>query len=201
MQDPEMVSVMGGDDVKSGQHVGVSRGGDVIGEGKVAERSGRWWSWNYWFGHWDERNTMGEYRPDGTSQTYSTSGRKPQPLWKRDDQQGQWTPRSPVGGARRISERSREATEYQAYLEAQHSAAESATHGEMVNRAGRRRGVSARTTWFSGRNGSLTYATEELRGHFSDHGRPLTNTQWRAQGTQATARKGNVRVRVRRRAA
>lgn len=191
--------------MKSGQYVGKSRAGDIIGEGKVAERSGRWWSWDYWFGHWDERNDVGEYRPEGSGRRWdSGSGRQPAPLWMKSEGLPEGLRRRrPVEG-RRQSTRQREASEYRAYLEAQYDAAESATRGTMLNRAGKARGVNPRSAWFAGRNGSTTYASEELRGYFSRHGRPLTNEQWRAQGSasaMARSTRGPVRLTVRKRAA
>lgn len=80
---------------------------------------------------------------------------------------------------RRIPDRVRVAREYQAYLEARYGEAEEATRGVLVNADGERRGISPRSTWFSGRNGTLRYASEELADYFEAYGRPLTRAEWR----------------------
>lgn len=80
---------------------------------------------------------------------------------------------------RRISDRVRIAQEYRLYLAAQYDAAEAACMGILVNADGARRGVSPRTTWFGGRNGTLRYASDELADWFEVYGRPLTAAEWR----------------------
>ena len=187
---------------KSGQYVGKDKAGEDYGtpERGSVSNPGRWWSLRWWVGHhWKRRPGSGEFAPDtsGAPRGYvDTSGRE-------------WAPVDPALLRRRAgSERdsSRDARDYRAYLESRYDAAESATRGHMVNAAGRRRGISARRTWFSGRQGSTAYATDEMRDWLEANGPTLTATAYRAQhrGPTRTVRtaRGHVQVTlVRKRAA
>lgn len=85
--------------------------------------------------------------------------------------------------ARGISDRVRIARDYRLYLEARYSAAETACVGILVNADGAARGISPRRNWFSGRNGSLKYASDELRDWFAANGPTMTATAFRLAQT------------------
>lgn len=87
------------------------------------------------------------------------------------------------GLRRRKRERDRQAGEYRAYLEARHSDAEDATRGNLVSAAGRRRGVTGRAFFTSGRKPPMSYASDELRDWLEANGANLTATEYREQAT------------------
>jgi hypothetical protein len=80
--------------------------------------------------------------------------------------------------AREFNERSR--ADHDALVERQWKAAEDATNGYMVNKAGERRGVSARSLFTSNDATARKYATPELRQWWDDHGR-VTLAEHRAE--------------------
>ena len=148
----------------------------------VARRSPyRWHSFDWWYGHWDERDRCGAYRPEGSD---------PQVCWKdRGHRGGHRFRKAPPELLARVAERNRTAKsrqagqtrmDYRAYLEARHGQAEAATSGVMLSAAGRRRGMDPRRTWFSGSGAtSSPYMSEELRDWFAARGRNLSATEYR----------------------
>jgi hypothetical protein len=72
--------------------------------------------------------------------------------------------------------------EYDAYLSARMDAAEAATKGNMVSRAGREKWVSADDIMRPG--GGLRYATDELRDWLLIHGRTMSIRDFRAQSDE-----------------
>ncbi len=69
--------------------------------------------------------------------------------------------------------------EYTAYADARMDSAETETRGNMVNRAGMARGVTASDVMRAG--GALRYASEELLAWLAKHGRVLSVREFRAQ--------------------
>lgn len=90
------------------------------------------------------------------------------------------TPRSGGPLRRAVSAARSRRTDYQAYLEQRHNAAEAATRGNLVSREGRARGVSA-DSFFTGKPRTLRFATPELREWFQSHGTNLTPQQYRTR--------------------
>jgi hypothetical protein len=164
-----------------GKRYPASYAGRDVGEGMVSQRSHRWHSFDWWYGHWGERDRCGAFRPDGSSEAVCWRdrghrgrhrfGRVPKELLQaaaaRRSQRGQ-------------TENARRGMDYRAYLEARLAQAERETRGVMLSAAGRRRGIDARRTWFSGRGAtSSPYMSEELRDYFRAHGPNLSATQYR----------------------
>lgn len=138
------------------------------------------WKAGRWFGR--EHADAYEVDGDGHGGMVAKSGRWFSESWwdahhLGRNRVGEW---SRHGHERRVAAREQAATDYRAYLESRHDAAESACRGVMVSPAGERRGITGRH-FFSGRPASLHYASEELRDWFHEHGRNLTASQYAGQ--------------------
>ena len=166
-----------------GEWVPSGHRGEHMDGGKISQAD-RWWPMRWWRGHWLLHRSCGRWREDGGPYVCRRHG--------GHDGEHEWTPapesllrrRKPVGGGRRLTQRERDARDYVAYREARYAAAEHATRGQMVNQAGRRRGVEG-SAWFSGRGGvSTTYASDELRDWLAEHGPTLTATEYHVQHRQ-----------------
>ena len=167
---------------KDGQRYGKAKAGQDVGDGMVGRRPPyRWHSFDWWYGHWDERDRCGAYRPDGSD---------PQVCWKDRGHGGKHRFRkAPPELLARVAASNRKAksqarrttgTDYSAYLEARYNQAERATNGVMLSAAGRRRGLSARRTWFSGPGPiSSPNMSEELQDWFKANGRHATRAEFR----------------------
>ena len=84
------------------------------------------------------------------------------------------------GTGRKITANERVAGEYRTYAEARRSSAERATNGNILNDAGRKAGISP-GQWFTGRQVSTKYASEELKDWLKAHGPTLSPSEYRAQ--------------------
>lgn len=160
--------------------------------GGLVAQSGRWWPDSWWDGHWLKRTRCGEWRDkDGSGEVchrrHAHGGEHAYYRPAIDRARKTAIPEQLLYGsgattrrARRRTERERTAVDYRAYLEARYDDAEQDTAGNMVSKAGRARGITARQ-FFTGRRVSLRYASDELRDWFADNGRNLTASDYRRQ--------------------
>ena len=167
---------------KDGQRYGKAKAGQDVGDGMVGKRAPyRWHSFDWWYGHWDERDRCGAYRPDGSPESV---------CWKdRAHRGGHRFRKAPASLLVREAQRNRTVKsrnaavsrmDYRTYLEARHDQAERATRGVMLSAAGRRKGIKPARTWFAGAGAtSSPYMSEELRDWFEAHGRNLSATEYR----------------------
>ena len=88
-------------------------------------------------------------------------------------------PRTPVG-VRKTTSNERTAGEYRAYTHGRYTAAEHATRGNLMSPAGRKAGIDP-GQWFTGRQVSTKYASEELKDWLKAHGPTLSLSEYRAQ--------------------
>lgn len=130
-------------------------------------------------GHWRGVDEADAYEVDGDEHggLVARTGRWFSDRWwdghhLTHDHSGEWAAGGTGGGGRRVCRKCQARDEYRAYLEAEHGKAEAATRGQAPRR------------FFEGRRPSLRNAPEELRDHFEAHGRPLTWSQFYAQGSE-----------------
>lgn len=167
-------------------------------EGVVA-KSGRWFSGAWWDGHWLARTRCGEWRGKGESleACHRRKGHEgghgfSSPSLERARAaavpDSVLYPSAAAAPRRKVSERSRVAGDYKAYLEARRNDADAETRGVLVNAAGRRRGISE-GQFFTGSRRSSRYMSEELAEWFRQNGANLSAAEFRAQGAGAGGRR------------
>ena len=180
-------------DPKHGEFVGPPPG--QLDGGKVSERHHRWFSRRWWRGHWFGRTRDGEWRDedDPADISYRDTGHyeggeyDPRREYlqqlarrrkeKREERRG--------SAAWRQKERSRQAAEYRDYLRSRMDAAEEATNGVLVSKAGEARGISGRS-FFDPRRPRVSrrWMSEELRTWLDDNGENMTATEYRSQSVE-----------------
>jgi hypothetical protein len=144
--------------------------------GKVA-KSGRWWPMTWWHGHNLSRRTCGQFKAPEQSKVCHL----------RHGHEGGHDYREYARPARRSRYQiAADRQEYQAYLESQLAQVDEEAGGYLVNEAGERRGLDSRRLWFSGRRGSMRWATDEMRDYEERHGLPMTYGEFREQSRGET---------------
>ena len=83
--------------------------------------------------------------------------------------------------------------DFKAYTEARHNAAESATRGNLVNAAGRRQGITGKQ-WFTGKNVSTKYASDELKDWLKSNGKTMSPSEYRSQAAPRASDYENARM-------
>jgi hypothetical protein len=160
-----------------GQHVGVDRAGQDIGDGMVS-RGGRWYSFDWWYGHHDDRDACGAYRPNGSPADTCR---------RRNGHRGghRFGPKADKSlfSRKSIYAPSRATEGYADYLEYRLDQADRATNGIMLSERGKRAGISSRKAWFSGAGQtSSKNMSEELRDWFAANGPNLSAKEFKAGG-------------------
>ena len=149
--------------------------------GKVSD-TGRYFTWEWWFGHHLDRDSAGRWGDDAKAATRSS--------WASEQRAARARPTRKESAADR---KRREQREYAAYCHERFQAAEKATNGNMVTKAGRAKGYTGADFFDpdARRRPGMTWATDELRawfghgsaaaGHKGSRGGLLSATAYREQ--------------------
>ena len=86
--------------------------------------------------------------------------------------------------------RQTQARDYKTYVESRRNDADATTNGNIVTAEGRRKGIKP-SQWFTGRQPSDRYATDEMKDWLRANGPTLSATDFRAQSVDAVPRAAN----------